>query len=75
MYIFNNLLYSSLHTSTVNVDCVFALMTKLGRDLSSIDKHFKMKLLSAASRSKNSYAVRILSDVIKDDNCDIQFRF
>ena len=74
--IFNNLLYSSLHSATVNVDCVFALMTRLGRDLSSIDKNFKMKLLSAAGRCKNTYAVRILSDVIKDDpTCYFAFDF
>ena len=65
--IFNNLLYSLLHSATVNVDCVFALMTRLGRDLSSIDKNFKMKLLSAAGRGRNSFAVRMLTDVIKED--------
>ena len=60
--IFNNLLYSSLHEPNGNVDCVFALMKKLGRDLSSIDERFQMKLLTAASQRKNSYAVKIYKD-------------
>ena len=66
--IFNNLLYSSLHAANVNVDCVFALMSKLGKDLSSIDRNIQMKLLSAASQRKNSYAVKILSAHLSTTN-------
>ena len=65
--IFNNLLYSSLHTTRINVDCVFALMARLGRNLSSIDKNFKMKLLSAAVQCKNSFAVkRLYEEEVKE---------
>ena len=68
--IFNNLLYSSLHTTRINVDCVFALMARLERNLSSIDQNFKMKLLSAAVQCKNSVAVETLSDEYRDRRSD-----
>ena len=69
--IFNNLLYRCLHSARINVDCVFALMKRLGRDLSSIDNNFKMKLLSAAVQCKNSFAVKTLSEENSDRRSDI----
>ena len=74
--IFDNLLKNSLRSTNIVfsfVDCVFALMAKLGKELSSISKEDQFKLLDIAGQCENSVAIKKLSKVNIEWFIDVQF--